>query len=224
MPAQLSSAEREFDALVAQLGALEDEIEAARDASRRAKAGHGVDRPAPREPGPALRGERVTLGDGAQIVIRPIEPEDLRDVAAGFQRLSALSRFRLYHAPIHRLTQQQLVELTSVDHESHETLVAFDAASGEGIGIARYVRAHDDPTRAEVECTVVDPWQHRGVGSVLAERLAARARTAGIERCMAQLVLGNKPGRRLLAHVADVVDERHDGGTVTVTAQGDAPS
>jgi hypothetical protein len=57
------------------------------------------------------------------------------------------------------------------------------------------------------------------VGSALAERLAARARAAGIERVTALLVLGNGSARRLLAHVAEEIDEHRDGGTVDVTAQ-----
>jgi GNAT superfamily N-acetyltransferase len=219
MPGQLSSGEREFATLVAQLRALEDEIGAARHASQHAMAGRGSNRHVPREAGPALRGERVTLSDGSPIVIRPIEPADVGDLAAGFEHLGALSRFRRFGQRIDRLTRQQLIELTHVDHDSREALVALDATSGEGVGIARYDRAPDDPTRAEVACTVLDPWQHRGVGSALAERLAARARAAGIERCTALLVLGNEPGRRLLAHVAEEIGEHREGGVVDVTAQ-----
>jgi GNAT superfamily N-acetyltransferase len=226
MSGQLSSGEREFATLVDQLLALEDEIGAARRASQEALAGHGHRRHVPREAGPELRGERVSLADGAQIVIRPIEAEDVADLAAGFERLTALSRFRRFGARVDHLTRRQLVELANVDHDSREALVALDATTGEGVGVARYDRVPDDPTRAEVACTVLDPWQHRGVGSALAERLAVRARAAGIERCTALLVLGNEPGRRLLAHVADEIGERRDGGTVDVTAQvrGGAPS
>ena len=45
--------------------------------------GAGVERPARRRPAHALRGERVKLADGAEIVIRPIEPEDLNELAMG---------------------------------------------------------------------------------------------------------------------------------------------
>jgi GNAT superfamily N-acetyltransferase len=216
---QLSSKEREFATLVDQLRALEDEIAAARHASADARAGHGRDRRVPRKSGPALRGERVTLADGAQVVIRPIEPDDLSELASGFAHLGALSRFRLFGERVEGLTRQQLIELTHVDHDSSEALVALDAATGEGVGLARYRRIPGDPTRAEVSCAVLDAWQHRGVGSALAERLAARAQAAGIERCTAALVLGNGPGRRLLVHVAEELDEHQDGGTVDVTAQ-----
>jgi len=181
--------------------------------------GHPGDRPAPRERGPALRGERVTLADGVQIVIRAIDPDDVDELAAGFERLGALSRFRLFGQRGARLTRRELAELTDVDHRSSEMLMAFDAATGEGVGIARYDRAASDPRGADVTCAVVDAWQHRGVGSALAERLAARATAAGISRCTAELVLGNSPARHLLAHVADEVEERRDGGAVDVTAQ-----
>jgi GNAT superfamily N-acetyltransferase len=218
MPGRLSSGEREYATLVGQLRALEEDIEAARQAADRGRAGRGLKRRAPRRP-PAVRGERVTLADGAQIVIRPIEPEDLRELAIGFGGLGALSRFRRFRQRIDRLTYEQLVAFTSIDHDSHEALVAIDAATGEGVGVARYVRVPDDPARAEVACTVVDPWQHRGVGSALAERLAARAAAAGIERCTALVVLGDQPARRLLAHVVDEIAVTRDGGILDITAE-----
>jgi GNAT superfamily N-acetyltransferase len=219
MPGRLSPGEREYATLVDQLRALEEDIGAARRAADPARAGRGLQRPARRRPAQALRGERVKLADGAEIVIRPIEPEDLNELARGFGGLGALSRFRRFRQRIDRLTYEQLVALTRVDHESHEALVAIDAATGEGVGVARYVRVPDDPARAEVACTVVDPWQHRGVGSALAERLAARAAAAGIERCTALVVLGDQPARRLLAHVVDETAVRRDGGTLDITAQ-----
>jgi RimJ/RimL family protein N-acetyltransferase len=219
MPGQLSSGEREFATLVAQLHAVEEDIAAARAVAPRATAWAGLDLHARRESAPALHGERVALADGAEIVIRAIEPGDMHELAVGFRHLSALSRFRRFRERIDRLTQQQLTELTHVDHHSHEALVAFDAATGEGIGVARYVRVPDDPTRAEVACTVIDPWQGRGVGTALVERLAARARAAGIERCTALVLVGDRPARRLLAHVAEETGEHRDGGTIEITAQ-----
>jgi GNAT superfamily N-acetyltransferase len=219
MSGQLSSGEREFASLVVQLRALEDEIAAARHASQRARGGRGAPRHVPREPGPQLRGERVVLSDGAQIVIRRVEPDDAAELAAGFERLGALSRFRLLGERVDRLTREQLAALTTVDHDSSEALVAHDAATGQGVGFARYDRVPGDPGRVEVTCGVLDAWQHRGVGSALAERLVTRARAAGVDRLTAALTLGNEPARRLLAHVADEIGERRDGGTVDVTAQ-----
>jgi GNAT superfamily N-acetyltransferase len=194
MLGQLSSGEREFATLVDQLDALEEDIAAARRPPQPA-ARH-------RAPAPSLSGERVALADGAQIVVRPIGPEDIDDLVIGFERLGALSRYRLFGERIGHLTRQQLFDFTHVDHQSREVLAAFDPATGEGVGLASYVRVADDPACAEVACTVLDGWQHRGVGTILAERLAERARAAGVERCTALVLLGNEPARRLLAHVA----------------------
>ena len=224
MPGQLSSGERELATLADQLAALEDEIRAARRTSQDVQSGHLRDRPRPRDRGGELRGERVTLADGAQIAIRPIEPDDVEELAAGFERLGALTRFRLFGGHDRRLTHRELAELADVDHRSSEMLIAFEAVTGEGIGIARYDQVPGDLSTAEVTCVVVDQWQHRGVGSALAQRLSSCARAAGIDRCTAELVLGNDPARHLLAHVADQVGERHDGGTVDVTAKARRPA
>ena len=217
MAGQLSSGEREFESLVAQLRALEDDIGAARQIAHRTPSGGGLH--LHREPPPVLYGERVRLADGAEIVVRQVEPADVRELAIGFERLGALSRYRRFRGQIDRPTREQLAELTDIDHESHEAIVAFDAATGALVGIARYIRMPAEPARADVSCTVLDPWQHRGVGSVLADRLAARARAAGIKLCTAMIVLGDNPARRLLAHVADEIDEKRDGGTVDITAR-----
>jgi GNAT superfamily N-acetyltransferase len=213
--------EREYSTLVAELGALEQDIKGARAAARRATTGLGINLRADREPHAVMHGERVRLADGAEIIVRPIEPGDAHDLAVGVQHLSALSRFRRFRAPVDRLSPAQVTELTHVDHESHEAMVAFDAATGEGIGVARYVRAADDPARAEFTCAVLDTWQRRGVGTALVERLAARARAVGIERFTTLITVGNEPARRLVARVADMVSEHRAGGTVEIS--GHAP-
>jgi hypothetical protein len=69
-----------------------------------------------------------------------------RAAAARLQHLSALSRYRRFRAPIARFTRQQLDKLTKLDHYMHEALGALDPVSGEGVGVARYLR--DLPTRS----------------------------------------------------------------------------
>jgi predicted transcriptional regulator len=53
--------------------------------------------------------------------------------------------------------------------------VAIDAARGEIVGVARFVRGPEDPQQAEVAVVVVDPCEHRGIGSALTERLGREA-------------------------------------------------
>jgi GNAT superfamily N-acetyltransferase len=143
-------------------------------------------------------------------------PDDRRELELGFRHLGALSRYERFRGPVERLTPSQLAYFTQVDHESHEALVAVDAETGEGVGVARYVRDRGDPREAELFCTLMDTWQRRGVGSILVERLAARARAAGIERFRARLLVGNTRARGLLAHVAEEIDESRYGGVVQI--------
>lgn len=217
MPSQLNSREREYATLVDQLHALEQDIAAARETARRA-AKLRFDLHARPEAAPPPHGELVGLRDGAQIVIRPIEPEDLHELELGFQHLGALSRYQRFRAPVDHLSRRQLTYLTHVDHDSHEAVVAVDGATGQGVGVARYVRDPTDAARAEVTYAVVDHWQGRGVGTALVERLAALARAAGVERFTALMLVGNERARRLLAHVADEIGEHREGGVIEITA------
>jgi RimJ/RimL family protein N-acetyltransferase len=215
-----NQSEREYAALGDQLDALGHDIHDARELSRRSRqslrltTGHRLE-PATSAP----RGQPITLADGARILIRPIERDDAPQLNAGFEHLSAVSRYRRFLTAIDHLSERQLAFLTDIDHEVHEALVAVDAASGEVVGVARFIRDPGDPTQAEVAVVVVDPWQRRGVGSALIERLAARARRLGVERCTARMLIGNHAGRRLLEQGADDITEHNDAGTVDLTAR-----
>ena len=137
---------------------------------------HLHDEAAPEPPS----GEAVRLADGAQIVIRPVTPDDRDELRVAFAHLGAISRFRSYRRPVEHLTDRQLSELCDVDHDTHEGLIAL---TGEGgcVGAARFVRAPDHLAQARVTCTVADAWRRHGVGTALTERLAARARALGVE-------------------------------------------
>jgi nucleotide-binding universal stress UspA family protein len=152
--------------------------------------------------------QRVKLRDGSQIAIRPIEPEDRDALAEGFERLSPESRFRRFFASVPRLSGRDLEYLTRVDHRDHEALVALDADTGEGVGVARFVRT--GPGQAEPAIVVVDDWQGRGVATALLDALVSRAREEGIERFVAPVLAGNVHAVRVLERL----------GTTTSRSEG----
>ena len=212
--------EREFATLEAQLRALKSDIRAVRRTARRATAARGVGMLGHHEDAPPRpQGEHVRLSDGAEIVIRQIEPDDAARLKAGFDHLGAASRYRRFLAPVDHLSPKQLSYLTHVDHMSHEAIVALDAVTGDGIGIARFLRDPDDAAMAEVAIVVIDAWQGRGVGKALVDRLAARLRSVGVDRITARMLVGNQAARRLLARRADVLSERRSSGTVVLEAR-----
>ena len=89
--------------------------------------------------------------------------------------------------------------------------------NGEPVGIARLVR---DGAEAEVAVAVGDDWQHRGVGGVLADRLAADARAAGIARLRATMHAENRASLALMWRMTRGLKSRCVAGQLEVV--GDA--
>jgi RimJ/RimL family protein N-acetyltransferase len=210
-----SREERELVTLGAQLDALDRDIAAA----RRAAVPPPLRLRGHEESGPPPHGERVCLRDGAEILIRQVQPQDAAMLKAGFEHLGAVTRYRRFLAPIDHLSPRQLSYLTHVDHMAHEALAALDPATGEGVGVARYICDAGDKRQAEVGIVVTDAWQGRGVGTALCQRLIARARTAGVQRIRARMLVGSHAARRLVAHFADTESEQRDPGTILLTAR-----
>jgi RimJ/RimL family protein N-acetyltransferase len=163
---------------------------------------------------------RVRVRDGSRIRIRPIEPADRAELAAGFERLSPESRFRRFLSPMPRLSEAQLDYLTRVDHRDHEALVAIEAETDSGIAVARYVRTDGD--RAEPAVAVADDWQGRGVGTALLDALSERAYAAGI-RCFEATVLATNEKALGLLHGLGETRFRHAGAEVVVEVPVPAP-
>lgn len=138
------------------------------------------------------------LGDGTRVVVRRLSPADAPELADAFARLSEESRRLRFLTSKPSLTPSELRYLTQVDGHRHEALCAIDPLTGQGIGIARFVRDVSDPARAEVAVTVVDAWQRRGIGRLLLTELTARAREEGIRRFTALVAADNRSMRRLL--------------------------
>lgn len=162
--------------------------------------------------GPGFREER-TLRDGTRVVLRHIRPEDAEELSHGFDQLSAESRmFRFLHG-VKRLTAEQLRYLTDVDGRDHVAIVAADAQN-HGLGVARFIRAKDDPVVAEAAITVVDALQGRGLGSMLGEALARAARERGIERFRGEILASNQRVRELLDAAGARVATGADGEAV----------
>lgn len=159
----------------------------------------------------------VPLRDGSTVLIRPIRRSDEQLLRRGWERLSPESRYRRFLSPMQRLSDSQLRYLTDVDHHDHEALIAVDASSGEGLGVARYVRT--EPGAAEFAVTVVDDCQGRGLGSALLELLTGRAREEGISRFGALLLADNDEMLDLLRRLGPVRILSRQQGTVTVDVE-----
>jgi GNAT superfamily N-acetyltransferase len=133
----------------------------------------------------------AVLRDGGRALLRPLRPSDRDLYLRGFEHLSAASRYMRFFSPKPRLSDAEIRYFVEVDHHNHEAIVAIDTASGEGVGVARYVRDAAQPGIAEVSITVTDEHQGRGLGALLLEFVAERAAEEGIERLRASVLADN---------------------------------
>jgi RimJ/RimL family protein N-acetyltransferase len=162
------------------------------------------------------RARTTKLADGARLLVRPIEPGDRLRLAAILDGLSDTSRHQRFLAQRQSFTEAELDYLTRVDHHDHEALVAIDPATGDIVGVARYVRL--EPTVAELAVTVTDAWQARGVGTLLLDRLAAHAARAGMQAFVALILAGNAPAIGLLSRLGPATST-HAGAHVRLRAE-----
>ena len=122
------------------------------------------------------------------LTIRSLRNGDTETVAALFARLGDRSRERRFCGAKPRLSEPELNLLARVDCD-HHVLVGYVDGDAEPAGIARLVRSG---ASAEIAFAVADAHQGRGIGSLLADELAADARAAGITQLVAT-VCGDNP-------------------------------
>ena len=149
-------------------------------------------------------GDLLRLRDGGEVLVRPVRAEDKPLFARGWQRFGEESRYRRFMGAKRRLSTRELSFFTELDHVDHEALGALDPASGEGLGVARYVRNPDRPDTAEAAVSVIDAMQGRGLGGLLLRRLCHRAAQNGIRIFTAGLLTSNHSMLRLFEKLGEV--------------------
>ncbi|HEY4607145.1 MAG TPA: GNAT family N-acetyltransferase [Acidimicrobiia bacterium] len=148
---------------------------------------------------------RITVGlrDGTVVELRPISPEDRTLLIEGLRQLSMESRFARFGSGISSLSEAELRYLTEIDQVTH---VAWGATvGGEPAGVGRYIVGQDG--RADIAITVVDRFQHRGLGRLLFDALVASARASGVDSFSFSIEPWNRGVLRMLPGVDIELDE-----------------
>jgi GNAT superfamily N-acetyltransferase len=132
--------------------------------------------------------EKIELGDGTSAVLRPICESDAAALRRFHAHLSTRSIHLRYFYPHVDLQDDEVTHLTQVDGLDRFALVVEHG--GELVAVGRYDRL-GTLDRAEVAFVVTDEFQHRGIATLLLQRLAASARRAGITRFAAEVLSEN---------------------------------
>jgi acetyltransferase len=134
----------------------------------------------------------VPLAGGQRVVIRPVLPQDEDLTSAFFRNLSGAARYDRFMTPMRDLPAELLQRFTHVDYADHVALVAEVFADGREtvIAEARYVRK-PDATAAEFAVSVAEPWQGKGLASLMLRKLACRAAAAGVRSIVGETLASN---------------------------------
>jgi GNAT superfamily N-acetyltransferase len=173
---------------------------------------------------PGSPGSIHELGDHTRVLVRPLRHSDRHELAIGYEHLSVEARrLRFFTAPS-RLSDADLEYLTNLDYHDHFAWAAFaiDEPNQPGIGVARYIRDPTRPDHAEVAVTVLDDYQHRGLGTLLLKMLADQARSNGITTFVSHILWDNREVLETLA-AAGARIEPEEPGVARVAIEIPAP-
>ncbi|MBV9287743.1 MAG: GNAT family N-acetyltransferase [Hyphomicrobiales bacterium] len=131
------------------------------------------------------------LPDGQEIEIRAQRPEDREGIRAALARASAESLYHRFFAVKREFSETEVHYFLDIDFVKHVALVALADENGRPtiIGGSRYIVVR--PGIAEIAFSVIDAYQHRGVGSALMRHIAALARAAGLKEFVAEVMADN---------------------------------
>ncbi|CAN5442816.1 hypothetical protein BH23BAC3_BH23BAC3_14750 [soil metagenome] len=122
------------------------------------------------------------LQNGRQLLVRGITPEDKYHFRNGIKRLSEKSTFYRFNTPLYEMSEHDLGYFTEIDQVNHVAIGAIDLDDDDkpGVGVARFIRLKNDPSRAEMAITVLDDYQRQGIGTILMNELHRLASERGI--------------------------------------------
>ena len=140
----------------------------------------------------------LALRDGTQATIRPIRPEDEPLIVKFHQTLSETSVYMRYFHVMQlsqRIAHERLTRICFIDYDREMALVV-DRADPQGsehviLGVGRLSRVHG-ANEAEFAILISDPWQGRGLGTELLERLVEIGRAEGLSRITADILGENR--------------------------------
>jgi RimJ/RimL family protein N-acetyltransferase len=157
---------------------------------------------------------REQLRDGTPVEIRAQSPEDEVGMLAALEQTSAQSRQRRFFIPKQHFSDRERDYFMEIDFVNHVGLVSCvdDAGSSRIVGGGRYIIS--EPGSAEMAFMVIDAWQGRGIGTILARHLIALAREAGLTELVAEVLRENTSMRRVFERLGFATGARRDPDTI----------
>ncbi|MCO5999375.1 GNAT family N-acetyltransferase [Actinoallomurus rhizosphaericola] len=144
--------------------------------------------------GSAPTRQRLVLGDGTEITVRPLTPLDAEAVRDLHARCSLESRRRRYFSARSDIPERLLRVFCD---RAHGLTMAAEGPDGSILALAHLMYTLD-PGVGELAFLVEDGWQGRGIGAALARHLVAVAHEQGLAEVRATMLADNTRVRALL--------------------------
>lgn len=150
---------------------------------------------------PEPPGVDALAADGGIIRLRPVTAGDAAGLAALHARGSADSlRQRFFATPGAATLAAEVARLLRPPAPDHDVVVAEQ--DGVLVGVASYEREPANERRAEFAVFVDEAHHGRGIGTLLLEHLAARARRHGVIELVGEVMAGNAAMLRVAADLS----------------------
>jgi RimJ/RimL family protein N-acetyltransferase len=140
----------------------------------------------------------LVLHTGRIVRFRALHATDRAIYERAVMDLSPRSRYLRFFAPLPRLSERLLDQMTQADGHQHVAYVALTPDEATAVGVVRYIRDARDPQTGEVAIAVADEWQRGGLGGQLLTQTVEHARLAGLESLTATTLRENSGAARLL--------------------------
>jgi acetyl coenzyme A synthetase (ADP forming)-like protein len=159
---------------------------------------------------------RLILRDGSTATVRVAQAADAEALRAFFGRLSPESRYRRFFSVVPPDEEFVAALCDNADPSKRLTLVVLRTVGGapQIIATASYLLQRD--RTAEVAFAVEDPFQGRGLGTLLLERLALLAARCGITRFWATTHADNVAMIEVFRHSGFELREQREDGSIEV--------
>ncbi|MFP4411507.1 bifunctional acetate--CoA ligase family protein/GNAT family N-acetyltransferase [Coleofasciculus sp.] len=147
------------------------------------------------------------LNDGTPITIRPIRPEDEPLIVQFHQTLSEESVYLRYFSLMklsRRIAHERLTRICFIDYDREMALVADyknpQTGNHEILGVARLSKMHGI-NEGEFAMLISDPYQRRGLGTELLQRIIQVGRQEKLTRITADILAENVPMQKVAEKV-----------------------
>ena len=148
----------------------------------------------------------ISLGEGWNIAMRPIRPEDETLFAPFFAQVSPTDLRLRFFATMKNFDHAFIARLTQIDYARAMAFVALDSKTRQLLGV---VRMHSDANydAGEYAVLVRSDLKGRGLGWKLMELIIEYARSEGLKRIFGQVLRDNATMLRMCSELGFVIDD-----------------